>query len=92
MDDRTPHTADPDTVLAVLRSDDTGPDALYPAAIGVYCDECGAEVRRDFLVSDRMDRAARFETARSHLRTAGWQCTPGTDLCATCRTAEESGR
>ena len=88
MDDHTPHTADPDTVLAALHSDDTGPDAPYPASIGVFCDDCGTKALGDYLVSDQMDRTARFETARSHLRTAGWQCTPGNDLCPTCRAAE----
>jgi hypothetical protein len=57
----------------------------YPAAIGVYCDHCGTEVRNDFVVSDRTTRPERFEIARDHLRrTAGWSCTEAGDFCPAC--------
>ncbi|SDM76560.1 helix-turn-helix domain-containing protein [Streptomyces wuyuanensis] len=84
MPDQT-HTADPDAVLAMLRSDDTGPDAPYPSLIGVYCDGCGTTVERDIVVSDRMSKAERFEAARVHLRREGWSCTSSGDLCPTCK-------
>ncbi|MFI1889866.1 hypothetical protein [Streptomyces jumonjinensis] len=76
--------ASPETVSAILRSDDTGPDALHPAQIGVFCDHCGRADERDYLVNDRTSRPERFEIARRHLRAEGWTCTPDADLCPTC--------
>lgn len=86
-----PGIADPDAVLAMLRSDDTGPDAPYPSRIGVYCDGCGTVEEREIVVSDRMSKAARFEAARVHLRREGWSCTPDADHCPDCR-AKQTGR
>lgn len=61
--------------------------ARYPAAIGVFCDRCANTFEGDFVVSDDMDQAARFEAARAHLRREGWSCTPSGDLCPACTTA-----
>lgn len=85
-----PRTADPDTVTQIL----TDPDSdLYPAAISVYCDRCGATATNQFLVSDQDSSAERFEIARDHLRGKGWSCTADGDFCCNClaikqRTAE----
>lgn len=79
-----PRTADPDVVSAILRSDDTGPDALYPCQIGVYCDDCGTTVKRDYLVNDNTSKPARLEIARSHLRNEGWICDATGDFCPPC--------
>ena len=85
----TPGTADPDTVLAILRSDDDGPDALYPCQIGVFCDGCGTIVKRDILVNDALGKAERLEAARSHLRGDGWQCDADGDWCPSCLADDE---
>lgn len=76
----------PDTVSSIMRSDDTGPDALYPSRIGVNCDECWTVVEDDFIVSDRVTKAERFEIARKRLRRQGWSCTEDGDLCGDCAT------
>jgi hypothetical protein len=87
MTDPKPRPASAETVSAILRSTDTGPDALYPAQIGVFCDDCGTAVERDYLVNDRMGRQERFEVARVHLRAEGWSCNRDTDLCPNCAPA-----
>ncbi|NUK07492.1 hypothetical protein HRW18_05575 [Streptomyces lunaelactis] len=69
-------------------SDD--PNEPYPAAIGVYCDGCGTDVVNDYIVSDALDREARFEIARAHLRREGWSCTEAGDFCPACKPAEGS--
>lgn len=79
-----PDTASPQNV---------GPDASsnafseekYPAAIGVFCDDCGTEQVNQFVVSDQVTRAQRFEIARRFLReNAGWSCTEAGDFCPAC--------
>lgn len=85
-----PRTATPEEVSAILRSPDTGPDAPYPAAIGLFCDECLAEVVNDYIVSDSMDQEERFEVARKHLRTMGWDCTSAGDFCPSCTAGSAS--
>ncbi|MBE4790269.1 hypothetical protein [Streptomyces caniscabiei] len=86
----TPRTADPDVVLAILRSDDTGPDAPYPCQIGVYCDDCATTVKRDIIVNDRMTKPERLEAARAHLRADGWTCDETGDFCPACQPKETS--
>lgn len=84
IDDNTKVT--PEFVSTMLRSTDTGPDAPYPAAISVFCDDCGTTVTNDFVVSDRITKPERLELARNHLRnTARWSCTPAGDFCPTCK-------
>lgn len=70
-------------------SDLDNPDALYPVQIGVFCDDCNTEVLADYLVSDGMTSADRFEVARKHLRTLGWSCIPASDLCPDCAKATD---
>ncbi len=62
-------------------NDDTSP---YPALIGIYCDNCGAEHCADYLVPADSTYEQRFETARTHLRTRGWSCADGADHCPDC--------
>ena len=80
-----PRTATPEQVSAILRSADTGPDAPYPCQIGVYCDDCGTTVKRDYIVNDLMSKPERLEIARTHLRAEGWQCDADGDYCPTCK-------
>ncbi|THA56135.1 hypothetical protein [Streptomyces sp. A1136] len=57
----------------------------YPARIGVFCDQCGTTVEHDYIVSDDMGKAERYEVARNHLtENEGWVCTPWRDLCQSC--------
>lgn len=84
----TSRTADPDAVLAILRSDDTGPDAPYPCQIGVYCDDCGTIIKLDIVVNDRMSKPERLEAARAHLREDGWTCDADGDFCPACQQQE----
>jgi hypothetical protein len=79
----------PGIASAILRSDDDGPDALYPCAIGVYCDECGTVVKEDFFVNDRMTKPERLELIRSHARSLGWACDMHGDMCPPCLKAAE---
>lgn len=85
MTEPVPQPADPEIVSAILRSDDTGPDALYPTRIGVFCDGCGLVEEGEYLVSDRMDQRERFEIAPKRLRAIGWSCDEHGDLCPNCR-------
>jgi hypothetical protein len=87
-DNPKPRTATPEEVSAMLRSDDTGPDAPYPCQIGVYCDDCGTVVEGDYIVNDRMSKPERLEIARAHLRAAGWTCDADGDLCPPCARAD----
>lgn len=60
-------------------------DQRYPAQIVIFCDHCGREAVHDYLVSDSMSQAERFEVARAHLRcNEGWSCTADGDFCPTC--------
>lgn len=86
----TPRFASPEVVSAILRSDDTGHDALYPCQIGVFCDNCGIVVQRDFLVNDRTTKPERLELIRAIARTQGWSCENGEDLCPSCAAEEEN--
>lgn len=80
-----PLTATPEQISAILRSDDTSPEAPYPCQIGVYCDDCSTTVERDYIVNDLMSKPERLEVARTHLRAEGWQCDADGDYCPTCR-------
>lgn len=66
---------------------DTAPaEELYPCAIAVFCDDCGTEVRHDYVVSDHMDKLERHQVARNHLaKNEGWLCDKDDDLCRNCR-------
>lgn len=83
--------ADVDRVCAAIReaAESAAPTGQqYPAQIGVFCDDCGTAVEHDYLVSDEMDQAQRFEVARTHLReTEGWQCDEAGDHCPACKSA-----
>lgn len=57
---------------------------MYPSQIGVFCDKCGTVHEADYLVPETSTQPERFEVARAHLRTQGWSCTPGGDLCPAC--------
>jgi hypothetical protein len=75
-----------------MRAPDDEPGALYPARIGVNCDECWAVVSDDYIVNDEMITLERYEAARAHLRGQGWSCTPERDLCPSClKTYTEEG-
>ena len=63
----------------------TAEEGLYPSQITVYCDDCGTEVTGDYVVHTDMDRTARLEVARDHLRDQGWYCADGIDLCPDCQ-------
>ena len=63
-------------------NDDTSP---YPSRIGIFCDDCGAEVLADYLVAFDSTREQRYEVAREHLRGLGWSCTKAGDLCPKCQ-------
>lgn len=75
--------------VAFLAEDDRPTGQKYPAAIGIYCDDCGRTFEGDFIVSDDMDQEQRFEAARAHLRGEGWSCTAAGDFCPACKPAEE---
>jgi len=64
------------------------PDAVvtYPALITVFCDECGKEESRDFLVAETDSAETRFGYARAYLeKEKGWLIIPDhLDLCDTC--------
>ncbi|GAA0501153.1 hypothetical protein [Streptomyces olivaceiscleroticus] len=79
----------PETISAILRSNDTSPEALYPAQIGVFCDDCGTVHEGDYLVNDLTTQPERFEIARAHLRKQGWSCTEEADRCPECAAAED---
>lgn len=68
--------------------DDRPTGQKYPAAIGIYCDDCRRTFEGDFIVSDDMDQEQRFEAARAHLRGEGWSCTAAGDFCPACKPAE----
>lgn len=91
MTDQTPRAVTPEEISAILRSDDTGPDALYPCQIGVFCDECEVVEVRDFLVNDRTSKASRLQLIRSFVTTLGWSCTPEADLCPPCAKTAAQG-
>lgn len=58
----------------------------FPVCIVVFCDECGVEARRDYLVHDLMTREQRLGVARHHMnRNEGWSCTPDGDFCQDCK-------
>lgn len=65
----------PDAVRAAIH-------AGHVTEVVVFCDECGAEFRGDFIGETRADRlaAARAYMADQH----GWSITPEADLCAAC--------
>lgn len=56
----------------------------YPCQVGIYCDDCGINDVRDYLVSDEDGQKARFEYARAALRREGWKCDMNGDLCPDC--------
>ncbi|MDQ0694270.1 hypothetical protein [Streptomyces sp. W4I9-2] len=60
----------PETVSAILRDPDS---PLYPSQITVFCDHCGHEATRDYMVSTDMTSAERLAVARKHLvDNEGW--------------------
>lgn len=74
-------TVPPEIVSAILRDPDS---PLYPSQIGVFCDDCGTEVVRDYLVSTEQTKVERLEVARASLRGEGWQCDEEGDFCPAC--------
>lgn len=74
-------TATPEQVSAILH-DDTSP--LFPDPITVFCDDCGTEVKGQYIVSIEQDKEERLEIARTHLRAAGWSCDEDGDFCPDC--------
>jgi hypothetical protein len=75
-----------ETVSAILRDPDS---PLYPAHITVFCDHCGREATRDYMVSDSMNSVERLIVARTHLvENEGWQHDEyGDDFCPEHATA-----
>jgi hypothetical protein len=56
-----------------------------PVRITVFCDTCGVEDTRDYLLRDDMPKIERLAAARRVLvERDGWQCTPEADLCPRC--------
>lgn len=81
MSDQPTQPLTPQIVSAILR-DPTSP--LYPSQITVFCDHCGHEATRDYMVSEHMTRAERLGVARKHLvANEGWQHDEetGDDFC-----------
>lgn len=85
MTDNAPRAVTPEELSAILRSDDDGPDALYPCRIGIFCDGCETVEERDFLVNDRTTKPERLELIRAFVRTLGWLADAVEDLCPPCR-------
>jgi hypothetical protein len=79
-----PRAVTPGELSAILRSDDDGPDALYPCRIGVFCDACHAVEERDFLVNDRTSKPERLELIRAFACTLGWSINAYGDWCPPC--------
>ncbi|QQC89860.1 hypothetical protein [Streptomyces alfalfae] len=77
----------PAVISAILRDSDS---PLYPSKIVVFCDECGAEDARDYMVSTEQTSAERLEVARAHLRAQGWRCDESGDYCTEHASAEET--
>lgn len=72
--------------------DDRSTGQKYPCALGVFCDECRLAFEGDFIVSDDMDKPARLEVVRAHVRdTQGWTCTEAGDWCPKCAPAAAEG-
>lgn len=70
------------------RADQDDASEAYPCGITVYCDECGTEVRGDYLVTDDMTSEQRLACARNDLSTRlGWSCTEAGDFCPACTAA-----
>jgi len=60
----------------------------YPCGITVFCDDCGFEVRGDYIVSDLMTSTERLAVARTWLaENQGWECGEAGDFCPTHATA-----
>ncbi len=58
------------------------PLTTFPLQIAVFCDQCGVEVRHDYVVHDLMTREQRLAVAREHMsRNEGWSCTTEGDYC-----------
>jgi len=69
--------------------DDQPTGQKYPAALGVFCDNCRTCFQGDFIVTDDMDQEQRFEVVRAHVReNEGWSCTTVGDFCPACKTEE----
>ncbi|MFF8910196.1 hypothetical protein [Streptomyces olivaceoviridis] len=81
--DTAPAPLPPALVSAILRDPDS---PYYPSKIVVFCDECGTESARDYMVSTEQTSAERLEVARRHLRAEGWQCDATGDFCPEHRT------
>ncbi|MEU1800839.1 hypothetical protein [Streptomyces sp. NPDC019937] len=75
-----PASISPEALSAILRDPD---DPRYPSQITVFCDHCGHEDTRDYLVSEDMTRQERLAVARQYLvANEGWECDPdGDDFC-----------
>jgi hypothetical protein len=80
----------PDTVSAIMRDPDNGPDALYPSRLGVFCDADGTVIEADFIVNDRVTKWERLELIREYARTHGWKCTTLGDFCPDCMETAEN--
>jgi hypothetical protein len=71
----------PEEIAAAIRDPESG---LMPVQIGVFCDDCKTTGEHDYLVREDSTRVERFEVARAHLRTQGWQCDAYGDFCPDC--------
>ena len=65
------------------------PFEVFPLTIAVFCDGCGTEVQKPYLVHDLMTREQRLGVARDHMsRDKGWSCTADGDFCPACKPAQ----
>ncbi|MFJ3097386.1 hypothetical protein [Streptomyces hydrogenans] len=80
MTDQPASSLTAEVVSAILRDPDS---PLYPTQITVFCDHCGREATRDYMVSDSMTSTERLAAARTHLaQNEGWQHDEdGDDFC-----------
>lgn len=74
----------PERVSEIMRSDDDGPDALYPSRLGVFCDEDGLVIEADIIVSDRVSKPQRLAMIRQYARDQGWRSDSRGDFCPSC--------
>lgn len=58
----------------------------YPSLITIFCDDCGYEDSRDYMVSENDTQETRFGYARAFLAAKkGWNIIPDhLDLCNDC--------
>jgi hypothetical protein len=79
----------PEEIAAAIRDPDSG---AMPVQVGVFCDDCGTTVERDYLVAEDSTQKQRFQVARHHLRqNEGWQCDEHGDFCPACVSSSRVG-